>query len=83
MPFYGFNIEDAVILNRGSIERGLGRLSYFRSYTDKEVLYPGGQRDYFRVPAEDSEEYLGEEAYKIIGDDNFPEVGCFADRDSF
>jgi len=67
MPYYGFNMYDAVVLNKGSVERGLGRLSYYRSYTDKEVLYPGGQRDYFRIPDEGSDEHLGAEAYKIIG----------------
>lgn len=82
MPYYGFNMYDAVVLNKGAVDRGLGRLSYYRSYTDKEMLYPGGQRDYFRVPEENSDEHMGAEAYKIIGDDNFPEVECYAERDT-
>lgn len=82
MPYYGFNMHDALVLNKGAVERGLSRLTYYKTYTDKESLYPGGQRDYFRVVDSESESHLGEDAYKIIGDDNLPEVETFVDRDT-
>src|SRR3990167_6217765 len=45
MPFEGFNMEDAVVLNRASVERGMGRSTYFRPYTATELQYAGGLAD--------------------------------------
>ena len=36
MSYTGYNVEDAVLINRGSIERGLFRTTYYTTYTDKE-----------------------------------------------
>ncbi len=69
MPFYGFNILDALIMNKGAIERGLGRSSYFRTYETSENRYPGGQADKFEVPNEETIGYLGDDSYKNIGED--------------
>ena len=82
MPYYGFNMYDAVVINKGAVQRGLGRLSYYRTYKDYEMLYPGGQKDVFRPPTEEEDGYLGDDAYKIIGIDNLPEVEQFADKDT-
>ena len=67
MPFYGFNTLDALILNKGAVERGLGKSIYFRSYEAAETRYPGGQADKFEIPSEETVGYLGEEYYKKLG----------------
>jgi len=69
MPYQGFNILDAVILNKGAVERALGRNSYFRTYEGQETRYPGGQIDKFEIPDEETVGYLGEELYKHLGED--------------
>ncbi len=74
MPFYGFNTLDALILNKGAIERGLGRSAYFRMYEATEQRYPGGQTDKFEVPVEETEGYLGEDYYKKLGEDGLVQV---------
>lgn len=74
MPFYGFNFLDAVVLNKGAVERGLGRAAYFRTYEAEENRYPGGQVDKFEIPPADTVGYLGEEAYKKLGADGVVEL---------
>ena len=74
MPFYGFNILDAVVFNKGAVDRGLGRSSYFRSYESAENRYPGGQIDKFEIPSEETVGYLGEESYRRLGEDGLVRV---------
>lgn len=74
MPFYGFNLMDAVVLNKGAVQRGLARSAYFRTYETEEQQYPGGQIDKFETPEEETVGYLGEEAYIHLGEDGLVEV---------
>ncbi len=69
MPYYGFNTMDAIILNKGAIDRGLARASYFRNYETIEQRYPGGQRDKFEIPTEEKVGYVEEDNYKKLGPD--------------
>lgn len=78
MPFYGFNILDALIINKGAIDRGLGRSSYYRVYESDETRYPGSQVDRFQIPDEETTGYLGEDAYKNLTEDGLPMVEAFA-----
>lgn len=77
MPYYGFNILDAVIINKGAIDRGLGRSAYFRTYETAETRYPGGQIDKFEIPQEETVGFLGEEFYKKLGEDGLVELDEF------
>src|SRR3989344_7057636 len=69
MPHHGFNLLDAIVLNKGAVDRGLGRSAYFRTYETSENRYPGGQADKFEIPTEETVGFLGEDAYKKLGSD--------------
>ena len=71
LPFDGYNIEDAIVLSRASVDRGLARTFFYRIYDAEAKQYPGGMRDSFEIPnAEDNiRGYKGERAYRQLEDD--------------
>ncbi|MCK4968706.1 MAG: DNA-directed RNA polymerase subunit B, partial [Candidatus Aenigmarchaeota archaeon] len=67
MPFYGYNIEDAMIINKASLDRGFGRSYFFRTYITESRRYWGGQEDELGVPDSSVRGYKSEEEYKDLG----------------
>jgi len=71
LPFDGYNIEDAIVLSKSSVERGLGRTFFYRIYESESKQYPGGMRDNFEIPNVDDNlrGYKGEKSYRLLEDD--------------
>jgi len=76
MSYKGYNMEDAVILNRGSIERGFARSSYFRPAVAEELRYSGGLMDNICIPDKEVKGYKSEKDYRMLEGDGiiYPEA---------
>ncbi len=75
MTYEGYNMADAIILNKASVNRGMGRSTYFRPYMSKEIHYAGGLKDEICVPSKDTAGYKTEESYRYLENDGvvYPE----------
>jgi len=74
MPYEGYNMADAVVLNKASVDRGMGRSTYFRPYSAAELQYAGGLSDEIVIPDKDVSGYRTEESYKFLEDDGIAYV---------
>ena len=67
--FQGYNMADALVINRNAVDSGLGRVAMFKTYETEERVYPGGQKDKIEAPTPDVAGYRGEEAYRYLAED--------------
>ncbi|MBN1275429.1 DNA-directed RNA polymerase subunit B [Candidatus Woesearchaeota archaeon] len=76
MSYKGYNMEDAIIINQGSIQRGLARSTYFRPVISEELRYSGGLIDEITIPDKEVKGYRSEHDYRFLEDDGiiFPEA---------
>ena len=81
MSYKGYNIEDAVIINQGSLDRGLFRSTYFRPETTEEIRYSGGLMDEIGIPDKETKGYRTEKDYRYLQDDGmiYPEAKIVED----
>jgi len=69
MSFKGYNMEDSIVINKGSVERGLGRSTYFRPIVAEELRYSGGLMDEVKIPDKDVRGYRSEHDYRFLEED--------------
>ena len=76
MSYKGYNMEDAIILNKASVERGVARSTYFRPIVAEELRYSGGLIDEIGIPDKDVKGYKTEHDYRLLEEDGiiYPEA---------
>jgi DNA-directed RNA polymerase subunit B len=76
MSFTGYNIEDAIIFNKTSVDYGFARAYFFRVYSAQELDYPGGLSDRITVPSPKLYDHKGDQYYRKLAPDGiiYPEV---------
>jgi DNA-directed RNA polymerase subunit B len=79
LPYEGYNVEDAVVLNKASVDRGFGRSTYFKPYSSIELNYAGRLKDDICIPEKDVAGYRTEESYRFLEEDGiiYPEADVF------
>lgn len=76
MSFEGYNMQDSIILNKGSVDRGLGRSTYFRPYSVEELRYSGGLMDDIGTPDKETKGYKSEKDYRLLEKDGIIYTGA-------
>ncbi|MEC8815822.1 MAG: DNA-directed RNA polymerase subunit B, partial [Candidatus Thermoplasmatota archaeon] len=75
MSLHGYNMQDAVIMNKGSIDRALGRSTFNRTYNAERRRFPGGQVEEIEKPGTSKQEIKGlkaPDAYVHLEADGLP-----------
>ncbi|KAJ9132280.1 DNA-directed RNA polymerase subunit beta [Pleurostoma richardsiae] len=75
MSFSGYDIEDALVLNKASIDRGFGRCQVFRKYTTELQKYPNGRSERIGGPEVDVKTGQRSTKHEAIDNDGLAVVG--------
>ena len=76
MSFQGYNMSDAIIINKGSILRGFGRSTFYRPYESEELRYSGGLVDEIGYPDKEVKGYRIEKDYRYLEKDGVVYTGA-------
>ncbi|MFA5406385.1 MAG: DNA-directed RNA polymerase subunit B [Candidatus Nanoarchaeia archaeon] len=69
MPWDGYNMEDSIVINKSSVDRGLFRNNSFKPTKCEELRYAGGIKDKIGIPDKDVSGYRTEESYAHLEED--------------
>ena len=81
VSYEGYNMQDALVINRSSVDRGLARSTFYRTYNSEEIRYPGGQEDSIQIPTEEVSNYKTERAYRFLDEDGLVNLECDVSAD--
>ncbi len=72
MTYTGYNQEDSIMINRGSLERGLFRSIFYRTYKDEERKnQSSGEEERFDRPDPSTTKQMKNANYSKLGPDGF------------
>ena len=80
LSHHGYNMQDAVVINRAAVERSLARSSFIRTYNAENKRFPGGQEERIEIPGTGLDEIKGLkswEAYTHLERDGLPTPETF------
>ena len=82
MTYTGYNQEDSIMINRGSLDRGLFRSIFYRTYKDEERKnQSSGEEERFAKPDPAMTKQMKNANYAKLGEDGFVPENSFVDTD--
>lgn len=82
MPYGGYNQEDSVMINRASLDRGLFRSEFYRTYKDEEKKnQASGEEERFCCPDPRTTRHMKLANYSKLGPDGIVPENTFVDQD--
>jgi DNA-directed RNA polymerase II subunit RPB2 len=80
MTYGGYNQEDSIMINKGSLDRGLFQSVFFRTYKDEEKKnQSSGEEERFGRPDPEMTKQLRNGNYGKLGSDGFVPINTFVD----
>ncbi|KAL5333479.1 hypothetical protein BJX70DRAFT_403521 [Aspergillus crustosus] len=73
MSYSGYDIEDALVLNKGSVDRGFGRCQVFKKYVTNLKSYSNGTKDILSPPTYENDTPIRKHA--LLESDGLAAVG--------
>src|SRR3989344_8849953 len=80
--FDGYNMEDSIVINAGSLQKGLFWSFMYRTYEAEQKRYMGGQEDIIGIPQAGVRGYAGEDAYKHLPEDGIINPESYVEGDT-
>ena len=74
MGYDGYNMDDALVINKASVDRGLARSTYYRPVVSEELRYSGGLTDEISIPDKEVKGYKSEKDYAFLEEDGIISV---------